>query len=77
MAFDAKCPVCQSGLHVDTEATAGVVKGGGPSSEFEELTRKAAAAEEWRAKCAALEAARPRPEENSADPPADELYTFL
>jgi hypothetical protein len=31
------------------------VKGGGPSEEFQELERKAAASEEWRTKALALE----------------------
>lgn len=45
------CPVCRSPIFVE----GGVVKGGGPSEYFQELTRKAESAEEWRNKAAALE----------------------
>jgi hypothetical protein len=44
------------------------VKGGGASEYFQELTNKAASAEEWRNKCAALEA--DRPPAPAAPPPA-------
>ncbi len=46
------CPVCHSPIYIE----AGAVKGGGPSQEFQELERKAASADEWRNKAAALEA---------------------
>ena len=45
------CPVCRSPIFVE----GGVVKGGGASEYFQELTRKAESAEEWRNKAAELE----------------------
>jgi hypothetical protein len=68
------CPVCRSPIFVE----GGVVKGGGASEYFQELTNKAASAEEWRTKCAALEADRPPvPAPAPAPEPEEEGESFF
>jgi hypothetical protein len=77
------CPVCQSPVFVE----AGVVKGGGPSEFFQDLKRKAEAADSWREKAVALEhehtsrdISDPAPNTNPAAPApatADDVEYFL
>lgn len=68
------CPVCHSAIFVAD----GAIKGGGASTEFQQLEAKAASADEWRNKAAAFEAEltshdidRPAPLPGPNDPPPD------
>ena len=70
------CPCCQSPIFVE----GGVVKGGGTSEFFQSLKTKADSADDWRNKCAALQAEQPpapAPAPAPAPPAAEEGESFF
>ena len=74
------CPVCRSPIFVE----GGVVKGGGASEYFQELTNKAASAEEWRQKAVTLELEHTSRDIHEGErlpaadhPPAEETESFF
>jgi hypothetical protein len=67
------CPVCQSAI----SAEGGVFRGGEPSAAYQELQRKAAAMEEWRAKALAAATAEPSATPAPEPAPQEEIEYFL